>query len=119
MYNKLKNFIIEKILKNKISYYIKLGLDKVPFNNKKTVLGILIALVTSVITAIGQDGSIGAVLNIILISLQNAGDYEAMSAENYVILTSLVTSFIGLIHKIQKKLFEKEEAKEKKQIEGH
>lgn len=90
MFTRIKQFLISK--------YVKGILDKIPFNNYKSYLGILILILSAVKTGLGEAHIASPFLIAVLDILQKIDGVVPIQDAGIVVLVT------GVIHKIIKKL---------------
>ena len=85
------NFIKKYIIEN----FLKRVLDALPANGKKTIISILILVLTGVLTAIGVDTDLGGLVQLVL---------DFLKRFEYTDLTTVGVGgvIVGLTHKVIK-----------------
>ena len=86
---------IKKIL---ISKYVKGVLDKIPFNNYKTYLGLVILILGAIQSGLGSSHIVSVVIAVILETLNQINGVVPITDAGVVVLIT------GLVHKLIKKV---------------
>ena len=90
----IKNFFITRFLKGL--------LDKLPANNKKTILGVIL-LVLSVLQQMFPDNPVAPMLQAVLDLLKSMGAEDLQTLSIGVVVTGLIHKLLKLIFKEEKK----------------
>lgn len=109
MFGSIKEYLIKTVVLG----YLKKALDKIPFDGKKTVLGILVLILGALIKFMPEYAGAFSVLLTLVNSL---GPDIITDAGTIGIVTGGVSAITGLIHKMTKKAEKKEVAKARANI---
>lgn len=96
MFSSIKDYLV----KNVVLGYLKKALDKIPFDGKKSVLGILALILGALLKLMPEYA--GA-LSILLSLVNSLGPETITNAGTISIVGGGVGAIVGLIHKMTKK----------------